>query len=178
MITYVGLASLGALENMRRYHAFFDPKMQAQPERAPFDTATNTVSATIPIPTVATGIAMAPDGAYVYIAANDAIYEIATSTNTVTKSISVTSPNGTNLLVYPAVTPNGKYLYVPDAGQLSNGNLIEGNTVVVLNTVTGKLVGSPITVGNVPIMAAVTPSGKYAYISNEYDGTVSVIQIN
>ena len=104
------------------------------------DTANNTVSTTIPIATVATGIAISPDGANVYIAANDAIYEIATSSNTVTKSISVTSPNGTNLLVYPAVTPNGKFLYVPDAGQLSNGNLIEGNTVVVLNTVTGKLI--------------------------------------
>jgi YVTN family beta-propeller protein len=141
------------------------------------DTANNTVSTTIPLATVATGIAISPDGANVYVAANDAIYEIATASNTVINSISVTSPNGTNLLVYPAVTPNGRYLFVPDAGQLSNGNFIEGNTVVVLNTVTGKLVGSPITVGNVPIMAAITPSGKYAYISNEYDGTVSVIQV-
>jgi YVTN family beta-propeller protein len=142
------------------------------------DTATNTVSTTIPIATIATGIAISPDGSNVYVAANDAIYEIATSSNTVTNSISVTSPNGTNVLAYPSVTPNGRYLYVPNPGQLSNGNLIEGNTVVVLDTATWKLVGAPITVGDVPIMAATTPNGKYAYISNEYDGTVSVIQIN
>jgi YVTN family beta-propeller protein len=145
---------------------------------AVIDTATNTVSTTVPIATIATGIAISSDGSTVYIAANDAIYTIATATNTVIATVSVTSPNGTNLLAYPALTPNGKYLYVPDAGQLSNGNLIEGNTVVVLDTVTGKLVKSPITVGNVPVMAAITPNSKYAYISNEYDGSVSVIEIN
>jgi DNA-binding beta-propeller fold protein YncE len=66
---------------------------------------------------------------------------------------------------------------VPVAGQLSNGNFVEGNTVVIVNTVKGKLEGAPITVGNVPDMIAITPNGKYAYVSNEYDGTVSVIEV-
>jgi YVTN family beta-propeller protein len=141
------------------------------------NTSNNTVSTTIALPTLATGVAITADGKSLFVAANDAVYQINIANQTITRTIPVTNPNGTNLLAYPALTPNGKYLYVPVAGQESNNTLIEGNYAVVINTATGKLVGQPISVGHVPIMAAITPNGKYVYISNEYDGTVSVIEV-
>ena len=67
----------------------------------------------------------------------------------------------------PAVTPNGQYLYVPyAAGE---------NQVVMLNIGTGKLVGSPIQVGNEPRLAQVAPNGDTLYVANYIDGSITVI---
>jgi len=44
----------------------------------------------------------------------------------------------------------------------------------VITAATGA-VSAPITVGRIPIRAAITPDGKHAYVTNSLDGTVSVI---
>jgi YVTN family beta-propeller protein len=46
--------------------------------------------------------------------------------------------------------------------------------VSVITTATGA-VSAPITVGNAPNEMAITPDGKYVYVTNNDDGTVSVI---
>src|SRR5208283_1960265 len=49
------------------------------------------------------------------------------------------------------------------------------NNVAVINTSTNTVVGSSITVGNVPVGIAITPNGAYAYVTNEDGNSVSVI---
>jgi DNA-binding beta-propeller fold protein YncE len=50
-----------------------------------------------------------------------------------------------------------------------------GYQVVMLNALSGAIVGSPITVGNVPVSAAIAPNGKALYVSNSSDATVTVV---
>ena len=71
----------------------------------------------------------------------------------------------------PAVTPNGKYLYV--------AYTYEGytplNQVAMFDVATGKMVGTPIAVGAYPFWLQMAPNGDTLYVANENDGTVSVI---
>jgi YVTN family beta-propeller protein len=53
-------------------------------------------------------------------------------------------------------------------------NLNSGR-VFILNTATNQTVGSPISVGSLPVGVAVTPDGRYAYVTNNGSNTVSVI---
>jgi YVTN family beta-propeller protein len=73
-----------------------------------------------------------------------------------------------------ALTPNGKYAYVP--------NTYHGgapyNYVGLVNTTTYKKVGKMIRVGNKPVGVAIAHNGAYAYVTNYQDNTVSVIQIS
>jgi YVTN family beta-propeller protein len=76
----------------------------------------------------------------------------------------------------PAVTPNGRFLYVPILATSLNP-IVPGNTVVVYDTSTNTPVGNPITVGTGPIFVKISPDGKYAYVGNRSDNTVSIIRI-
>jgi autotransporter-associated beta strand protein/YVTN family beta-propeller protein len=49
------------------------------------------------------------------------------------------------------------------------------NKVFVIDTATNTIVGSPISTGVMPIGVAVTPDGRYVYITNNGSNTVSVI---
>ncbi|MFY9985545.1 MAG: YncE family protein [Chthoniobacterales bacterium] len=76
----------------------------------------------------------------------------------------------------PAVTKNGKYLYVPyfyNAGAES-----AGNQVAMLELATGQLVGTPITVGDYPYWTQISPNGQTLYVVNEIYGTGSVTVVN
>ena len=78
----------------------------------------------------------------------------------------------------PAVTLNGNYLYVPYDYTLDPGNnLTWQNQVAMFDVATGKIVGSPITVGKGPNFCTIAPNGKTLYVSNGADGTVTVIDI-
>jgi YVTN family beta-propeller protein len=48
-------------------------------------------------------------------------------------------------------------------------------TVLVIDTATNTVIGSPITVGTSPVGVAVTPGGSKVYVANFGDSTVSVI---
>jgi YVTN family beta-propeller protein len=124
------------------------------------DTATNAVSATIPLgsPT-ASGVAVAPDGSKVYAASGGAIFVIDTATNTVSTTIPVI---GFKLVV----TPDGSKVYV------TNGS--PSNTVSAINTATNT-VSATIPVGRFPNGVAVTPDGSKVYVGNLVSNTVSVI---
>jgi probable HAF family extracellular repeat protein len=49
--------------------------------------------------------------------------------------------------------------------------------VVIIDTRTDSVIGKPILVGNAPGNVAITPDGKYAYVTNGDDNTVSVIAV-
>ena len=81
-----------------------------------------TVTATIPVGSEPIGVAVSPNGAYVYVTnrGDNSVSVISTASNTVTATVTV----GT----YPwsvAVTPNGAYGYVTNLG---------GNSVSVIDT--------------------------------------------
>ncbi len=65
-----------------------------------------------------------------------------------------------------AVTPDGARLYVTDA---------VGNAVLVVDTATNTITGSPIPVGLEPARVAISPDGTRAYVTNQFGDSVSVI---
>jgi YVTN family beta-propeller protein len=130
------------------------------------DTATNTVTATIPVASQPRGVAVSPNGEYAYVTnyGNNTVSVIDTATNTVTATIPTESrPYDV------AITPNGAYAYVTNYGN---------NTVSVIDTATNTVTAT-IPAGSQPSGVAVSPNGAYAYVIN-YGAppSVSVININ
>ncbi len=131
-------------------------------------TATNTVTATIPVGTnpafVAAGPANTPAAGHLYVsnAGSNTVSVVDTATNKVTATIPVGStPVGV------AVSPDGTHVYVTDVGG-------SGNTVSVISTATNKVTAT-ITVGSGPAGAVVSPDGTHLYVTNGISDTVSVI---
>ena len=119
-----------------------------------------TVTETITGFSLPEGLAVTPNGKYVYVAnrGSGSVSVISTASNTVKATVTV--GNGPNDV---AVCPNGEYAYVTNYG----------GTVSVISTAS-NIVKVNVTVGGDPIGVAVTPNGEYAYVANA-DGTVSVI---
>jgi len=104
-------------------------------------------------------IAFSPDG-YLYLADNNyKISVIQTSDNTTTRSINL--PSNPNRIMIP----NLSYSYMLNK---------ETDTMSVLQIISGTVIDS-ITVGDYPVDAAITPNGKYVYVVNAGDDTISVI---
>ena len=75
-------------------------KRPATEDTAPYDTATNTLVATIPVGTIPFAVAVTPDGTHVYVT-NDGsnnVSVIGTATNAVVKTI----PGGRTPLASPS----------------------------------------------------------------------------
>jgi YVTN family beta-propeller protein len=134
------------------------------------DTATNTVSATIPAGRFLNGVAVTPDGSKVYVAEErrggfgggggvGVVSVIDTVTNAVIDTVTVGfSPFGV------VVTPDGSKVYVANSS----------GTVAVIETVTNAVIAK-VTVGLGAAGVAVTPDGSKVYVANEGSNTVSVI---
>jgi YVTN family beta-propeller protein len=91
------------------------------------------------------------------------------------KILVVPSVSSEIILGQPAITRNGKFLYVPySQDDIANS---QGTEVAMINVGTGKIVGTPITVGENPVWAQISPDGKTLYVANDFGGTVSVIDI-
>ena len=126
------------------------------------DTATDTISATIPVGLAPEGVAVSPDGSKVYVTNlnSNTVSVIDTATDTVNATIPVgLAPFGV------AVSPDGSKVYVTHN---------ESSTISVIDTATNT-VSATITVGPNPLGVAVTPDGSKVYVANESANTVSVI---
>ena len=132
---------------------------------AVIDTASKTVSGTISTKQqFAGGLALLPSGTKLYVTGNsDFVAVLKTSGG----SNKVVLPQGISFSI-PALTPSGRYLYVP------SGN---SQFVFMIDTKTNQVVGNPITVGFEPWQIAIASNAKRAYVTNYQDGTVSVINI-
>ena len=135
------------------------------------DTATETVTATVPVGADPYGVAVGPDGRRVYVAnVEDATVSVLdTATNTIVDTVPVgASPAGI------AVDPAGTRAYVANS---------DAGTVSVLDTATNTIVAT-VAVGASPSGVAVSPAGTRVYVANacgtdsgcnSFDGLVSVI---
>jgi uncharacterized repeat protein (TIGR01451 family) len=126
------------------------------------DTASNTVTATIPVGFGPRGAAVTPDGAFVYVAnwISGTASVIDTASNTVTATLPVgANPGGVD------VTPDGAFAYVTN---------YSSNTVSVIDTASNAVTAT-IPVGANPGGVDVTPDGAFAYVTNYSSNTVSVI---
>lgn len=122
-------------------------------------------------------LSMDPNGQTMYVFDPSAKFLIEAVTVKSQKAKGI-SPTIANSVYYQTMTPNGKYLYLYEAKNVSTAA-----TVKSISTETGAVVGRTATVGlpNPPSVdlatMAVAPNGKYAYVSNNRDGTVTVIDI-
>jgi YVTN family beta-propeller protein len=142
-------------------------------------TASNTVVATIPVGQGPGFVATTPDGTHAYVTSPSSlsVSVIDTASDTVVATI----PLGVDVVADQpfgvAITPDGTRAYVTK---------FVGNTVSVIDTATNTVVAT-IPVGAEPGNVAVTPDGTHtpdhddrrhqplAYVTNEADNTVSVI---
>jgi DNA-binding beta-propeller fold protein YncE len=144
------------------------------------------------------GLAISPNGATLYVTQSNSfnskgvqqkgVVFVDTASNTITGWISVVAP-GANAPYYssfcgmPAITPDGKYLYVPipfieytdpTTGETST---YDAQTVAVINIARRKVIDQ-ITVNYEPSQIAISPDGTRAYVLDQNNwSTVSVIDI-
>lgn len=105
---------------------------------------------------------------------DNSVSVIDTGTNTVTATITDKTILGPFTM---ALTPDGKSLYINNYGNPLYPKRTDNNTVTVIDTAT-KAVTKVIPVGSSPSGIAMTPNGKYAYVTSYASaGTVSVIDI-
>ncbi|MDH6284901.1 YncE family protein [Prescottella agglutinans] len=123
------------------------------------------MTATVPVGSGSTGVAITPNGARAYVTNmyTNSVSVIDTATNTVTDTVPVgEQPRGV------AITPNGARAYV------TNGY---GNSVSVIDTATNTVTDT-VPVGSAPNGVAITPNGARAYITNQSGASVSVLAID
>ena len=121
---------------------------------AVIDTGSNQVLKTIPVPVGPHGLAVTPDGHFIYVSSDgdSKVSVIDTSIDTIVNTIEVgKAPNGLTL------TPDGKELLVAVFG---------AGQVVFIDTTTNKILGQ-VAVPS-PHNTAVSPDGKTAYVSANY----------
>ncbi|MGI5127057.1 protein kinase domain-containing protein [Pseudonocardia sp. CA-107938] len=138
-----------------------------------FDTATNTVTATIRRrSTFDFGAPVAaPDGRRVYFGDDKGISVLDTASNTVAATIPTSAagsaPRGM------AITPDGRRLVVANSKGSTDAT---EDTVSIVDTSTASVVAT-IPMGTLPSSVAITPDGRLAYVTQSYPGKLAVIDI-
>jgi len=126
------------------------------------NTATNTVIDTRILGFGPYGIAVSPDGDWVYVASwtGDYVKKIRTLPNGTSFNIDVgNSPVGVTM------SPDGTRLYVTNA---------DSHSVSVIDTATDTVIET-IIAGNTPVEVAISPVGELAYVASQFSGTIKVI---
>jgi YVTN family beta-propeller protein len=122
----------------------------------------NGLTGLVTVGTYPRGIAITPNGQYVYVdnGGDNYVSVISTSNDSAFKNITTgSSPWGI------AITPNGQYVYINNGGS---------NSVSVISTSSNSIVVT-IPVGTAPHGVAITPNGQYVYVANAVSNSVSVI---
>lgn len=127
------------------------------------DVATRTVIATASIGARAEGVAVHPNGRFVYASSQGNGSNRVSILDTTTNTVSTSATGIGNDSYGVAVHPNGRYYYVART-----------NTIRVLRTSDDTQVAN-ITVGSGASGVHLTPSGSFLYVANRTSNTVSVI---
>jgi YVTN family beta-propeller protein len=140
------------------------------------DTSTDEVQTTVPDIDVRT---VSPNGlvAYGVNQSSNAVLVIDTEKLRADPSVAVikTIPAG-NFPWEVAVTPGGRFAYVANCGNGCFDTAATGSSVMVIDTALNTVVNTmPVADGNNPWNVAITPDGRFAYVTNGFSNTVSVI---
>jgi len=132
--------------------------------------STNRVVATVPVGNGPFGVAVTPDGRFVYIAYVKEPYVSVLDTSTFKEVAQVRvlfaqGIQGAGAQGALAVSPNGAFVYDP---------IFSSNVVQVISTSTNRVVAN-VTVGTQPNNVTFSPDGKYAWVPDYGDGYVYVI---
>lgn len=131
-------------------------------------------------PTVATGLSplsvtVDPSGRFAYVANQDdstvSMYTVNSSTGVLTPTTPAAVTAGAAFDV--TVDPTGKFAYVP-----SNFNDVSEFTIDTTTGVLTPTAQAAVVAGNSPTSVAVDTSGKFAYVVNRGDNTVSAYSID
>jgi YVTN family beta-propeller protein len=161
------------------------------------NVATNQVVQTLPLPGAYGGVAFAPDGTHAYVSGTARgtsptegptqgdggdvvhVFSINTSTGQATEQAPISLPQtlggSGRMNSLPPVTaawPDGLAVS-PDGSKLVVA-LNQADRAAVINLQTGA--ATTVSVGAYPAGVAFDPQGR-AYVSNEYDGTISVLDV-
>jgi YVTN family beta-propeller protein len=124
------------------------------------DTATDKVTATIPVQGSPSQIEFSPRGTTAYVVTSNGLWSFSTATRKVTGFTGgLGDPRGI------AVSPDGTKVYATDT---------DGNSVKVISTKTSRVTAT-IGVGDLPWQIVVSASGNTAYVANPDSNSVSVI---
>ncbi len=124
------------------------------------NTATDKVTATLPVAGSPLNVAFSPSGADAYVLTDRGLQVYSTATHRIVKVVgNVGGPHGI------AVSADGKYVYVTDTTD---------NTLKVIST-NGYRVTASIGVGDLPWSVVVSSDGKTAYVANPDSDSISVI---
>lgn len=129
---------------------------------AVIDTASNTITATIPVGRAPVSLALTPNRAFLYVV-NDGANTVSV-VDTATNAVVATVPVGSAPFAI-AMSPSGALAYVAN---------LRGNSVSVIDTATNTVVAT-VPVGRNPEGVAITPDGAFVYVTNDSDNNVSVI---
>jgi len=147
----LGLAAPAAAAGGGGYNAYVTDSRQNQV--FVIDTATNTITATVPVGVSPRGVAVTPDGSRVYVAdhGGEAVSVIDAATATVASTISV--PGAPNFV---AVSPDGRKAYVSNDGT---------NALDVIDTASNAVTNA-IQLGSIAAgVTVLTPDGKYVFVA-------------
>ncbi len=133
------------------------------------------------------GIAVTPDGKYAYVTnfGSNNFAPIGTTVSVVKLCHNPEIVETIDLAIQPsgiAITPNGRYAYVTNYNTLYAGasftNLTAGGgTVNIIDLRTNEVIPPTIAVGQSPNSVAISPNGKFAYVTNFISNTVDVIKL-
>jgi len=127
------------------------------------DIAQRKIINSIDVPTFPQSVYFTPDGllAWVTLPFNNAIYVIDTLTQTIARTLGVTSPYGM------AFNSAGTRAYIANSG---------ANAIQVVDTTTYQTVKS-YTVGTAPVDVLITSDDGFLFVTNNGGGSVSVIDL-
>jgi 6-phosphogluconolactonase len=77
-----------------------------------------------------------------------------------------------------AVHPNGNFLYIAMSGNGTTGTQVVGQKIDTTTGALSPISGSPFTVGNAPAGVTIDPAGKFLFVTNMMDDTVSAFTID
>ena len=131
-----------------------------------FNTADNTITATVPLGAYPSGLAITPNGSLIYV--ENEFSNNVTVINALTNTVVTTIPVGKDPYSL-AISPDGNTVYVTNNNS-NNISVISTATNAVTSTITTPANGGPAGI-------SLSPNGLFLYVVNSALNNVSVIEI-
>src|SRR5262245_22258204 len=166
--------AVGRPDGRRAYVTMSDSPGSGPPEGAVavIDTTTNTLTATIAVGILSSGVVVAPDGRHAYVSnlqhGGGVVSVIDTTTNAVVDGITVSAPRGRPQGV--AITLDGRQLYV-----VAESADVTGEGAVKVIDVNTKAIIASVAMSPCESAVAITPDGRFVYALDSFGFGPAVI---